>query len=202
MVSRQLQRWEWGTELGLKEPASPNSLWASQNQVGAPRSGLQDGNTQISLVLPREVRGRRRKHTLPTCCVYSRAIPPKIRFCLKPEECQCAPGAAANGGRGGEAKLPVPPHSTRTQGRSWDASNPNSCSVSPGSEKPDQAIEKESSCLSLGWDCVCICFSCNLSFPAFQLKAWPYVLLNKPFEKSFILSSSLVCAAGKMDGRE
>lgn len=88
---------------GVEGTSIPQSLYERlKTKVGAPRSGLQDGNTQICPGAAQRGEGGRRKHKLPTCCVYSRVIPPRIRFCLKPEEGQCAPGTAANWGRGGK----------------------------------------------------------------------------------------------------
>lgn len=103
MVSRQPQRWERGPEMGLKASASPNTFMSiSKPRWEHPDQVSRMGTPKSALVLPKGVRGRRKKHTLPTCCVCSRVIPPKMRSCLKAEECQCAPGAAANGGRGGK----------------------------------------------------------------------------------------------------
>lgn len=103
MVSRLSLRWEWGMQVGLKASASPNAFMSiSKPRWEHPDPVSRMGTPWSALLLPEEVRGRRRKHTLPACCVYGRVIPPKIRSCLKPEECQCALGATDRGGRGGK----------------------------------------------------------------------------------------------------
>lgn len=97
-ICGQSLRWERGIKVVLNAPASPNAFMS----VSKPRWEHPDLLWGLGKAAKetKVVRGRRRKGTLPTCCVYNRVTSQKSRSCHRPKECEHAPRATAREGGG------------------------------------------------------------------------------------------------------